>query len=190
MKLTAILALGLLLPVSFFINDLLSKQDYQRSKTLFDYELELKCSSKQWDKFTECPKDQLLSNAKKELVIPVVDSGNNSGRYELVLSHQFYYTKVETSLRLGDGKFMLTDADDHYICGTYEGYIDQTDDRDDLLLFLNIKGGSGRYEGLNGHLSATCIPDPDNPSHRNLYLKGITKQSVQLKDNVVACLKS
>ncbi len=155
---------------------------------MFDYELELKCSAKQWDKFTDCPKDQLLASNKKELIIPLVGPSNNSEQYKLVLSHQLYFTKVEASLRLGEGKFKLIDTENHYICGTYEGYIDQTNDRDDLLLFLNIQGGTGQYEGLKGHVSATCIPDPADPSHRNLSLKGITKQIVAKSDNALACL--
>jgi hypothetical protein len=60
--------------------------------------------------------------------------------------------------------------------------------QDDLLLFLNIEGGSGQYEGLKGYLSVTCIPDSADPSQRNLSLKGITKQIQAKNDNALACL--
>ncbi len=158
-----------------------------KGKIMITQELELRCASDSWNQFVKCTRGRHFDEQKNEFKIPVTTL-DNFKHYELVLSHNSYGTKIEESTRLGEGKFKLIDATKHFVCGTYEGYVDQTNDRDDVLLFLKIEGGSGQYKGMRGFLSAACVPDPENPSNRNLSLKGKIKKMERQNIEAMACL--
>jgi len=188
MKLSIVIVAGILLLSSFTFSIISLKSNESTSNLRLDYDITFQCTSDHWNQFASNKQDHQSGMSRNELKTSLVCTSNTFGDFELEMSHLCYQTKVAESVRLGDGHFKLIGADGDYIVGTYEGYTDETKNHKDILLFLSIEGGTGKYSEVKGYLGATCVPDPENPSIRNLNLKGTIKHFHESTENTLASL--
>ena len=89
------------------------------------------------------------------------------------LSHVTYY-ETESSVQIECGQFTFSDENGDSIFGDYCGCGDYGDGNVCVDMVLNITGGSGKYRGANGSISATVNRDVDDVnSDHILDLKGV-----------------
>lgn len=172
MKFPYILAVFVLLLNSIFLVYISFDQNDLDSKISFDYELKLKCATDFWDQFAKDHINQATLPDNSDLKTSLVCLSKKSDKYDLVLTYANYKGELGESLRMGEGDFKMIGKSGDYIFGTYEGMADQEGNHQDLLLFFNVEGGTGTFEGAYGQFSTKCQPDEINPKVKVLSLKG------------------
>jgi hypothetical protein len=98
---------------------------------------------------------------------------DNTTRISASLKHVTYY-ETEHSVQIECGEFTCSDEDGDRFFGEYCGCGDYGDGNVCVEMVLNITGGSGKYIGANGSISATVNRDVDDEnSDHILNLKGL-----------------
>jgi hypothetical protein len=89
------------------------------------------------------------------------------------LNHVTYY-ETESSVQIECGQFTYTDENGDSFFGDYCGCGDYGDGSVCVEMVMNITGGSGKYLGANGSISATVNRNVnDINSDHVLHLKGV-----------------
>lgn len=100
-------------------------------------------------------------------------NSNISSNISTRQSHVTYY-ETESSVQIECGQFSFSDEKGDRIFGTYCGCGDYGDGNVCVEMVLNVTGGTGRYVGANGNISAVVNRDltVENSDHI-LDLKGV-----------------